>query len=118
MEGAATVFSEEICNECGISWKAWEKRFQREKNKKPYSASYSMMKELKQAVPEHYPQFIRFTAPTAEEDRLQIDIDAWLNTLPQADRTRAVGIISRWMKILKRRESKDYNFTVPAELKR
>jgi len=118
MEGAATVFSEEFCRECGVSWAAWEKRFRREGKKKPYSASYWMMKELKQAVPGHYPQIIRYTATSGKKDRLSIDIDAWLDTLSESERIRALNIISRWMKILKRRESKVYHFTVPAELKR
>ncbi|MCF7848232.1 MAG: hypothetical protein K9M45_05220 [Kiritimatiellales bacterium] len=117
MEGAATVFSEEICRANGVSWATWEKRFRRDKHRKPYSASYWMMKELKEAVPSDYPRFLRFTVPAAEEDRRQIDIDAWLNTLPASDRAQAVDVISRWMKILKRRASEDYNFTVPKELK-
>ncbi len=115
MEGIATVFSERICAETGREWGDWKRRFERSR-RDPYALSYRMMLDLQREFPAEYSSISQFTAENGKgADRLRIDIDAWLETLPAARRASALDIISEYAKVLNRNASEQYYFTVPKE---
>lgn len=115
MEGLATCFSEQICEDAEHSWGDWERHFNRSR-RDPYALSYRMMRELQECFPEHYPSIIRFTAENGHgPEKLRIDIDAWIQSLPADRRAEALEIIRPHVKVLKRRTSSHYYFTVPQE---
>ena len=115
MEGIATVFSERICAETGRKWGGWKRRFERSR-RDPYALSYRMMLDLQRELPAEYPSIPQFTAEKGKgSDRLRIDIDAWLETLPAARRASALDIVSKYAKVLNRNASEQYYFTVPKE---
>ena len=113
MEGLATRFSEEVCKATGHAWGDWERHFNRSR-RDPYALSYRMMRELQEQFPEHYPTSLRYTAENGHgPDKRRIDIDAWLQTLPENRRAEAREIIKPYIKVLQRRTSTHYYFTVP-----
>lgn len=113
MEGVATLFSEQVCNEAGHSWGDWERHFSRSR-RDPYALSYRMMCELQEAFPEQYPSIIQYVAENGKgAGKLRIDIDAWLQTLPHGRREEALRIIAPYTKVLQRRASEQYYFTIP-----
>ena len=116
MEGLATLFSEEMCEATNRDWGNWKRHFERTR-REPYGLSFRMMRELQTAFPEEYPAIIRFTMLADEEaGRQQIDINAWLDSLPAARRDEAVGIIGEYAPALLRKESSQYYFTAPQVL--
>ncbi|MCF7816999.1 MAG: hypothetical protein K9M54_03865 [Kiritimatiellales bacterium] len=116
MEGIATLFSEQYCEETGREWGDWKRHFMRTR-REPYALSYRMMLELQQALPDAYPALIRFTAENGKgPDKRRIDIDAWLATLSEVQRDAALDIISAYADVLRKQVSAQYYFTVPAAL--
>ena len=115
MEGIATVFSEQICADMEYEWSDWKRNFGKTR-RDPYGLSYRMMLELQREFPREYPALIQFTAKNGKgSERLHIDIDAWLQTLPAARRAVALDIVSNYAKVLHRNASKQYYFAVPKE---
>ena len=116
MEGAATLFSRQVCEETGREWGSWKRHFERTR-RDPYGLSYRMMSELEQEFPEAYPSFIRCTAEQGGEGntRLRIDIDAWLARLPPDRADRAREIIAGYADVLERNVSPQYYFRKPDE---
>lgn len=113
MEGLATLFSEQVCESNGHPWGSWERHFNRSR-RDPYALSYRMMRELQEQFPEHYPSIIRCVAENGHgPDKLRIDIDAWIDSLPENRRSEARSIIEPYTKILERRVSDRYYFTAP-----
>ena len=116
MEGLATLFSEQICEETGREWGDWKRHFERTR-REPYGLSYRMMLELQQEFPDEYPSIIRFTAKNGGGiGRQHIDIDAWLATLPPARRDVALDIISSYADVLRKKASEQYYFSTPESL--
>jgi hypothetical protein len=115
MEGIATVFSEEVCADGDKGWGSWKRHFSRSR-KYPYALSYRMMKELKEAFPEQYPTLQQFAESDGKGPWLQIDIDAWLATLPDNRVNEALDIIEPNIKVLRRQVNHQYGFVVPAAL--
>ncbi len=115
MEGLVTVFSEELLVELGKAH--WKRNFMRSRYD-PYARSYQMMKALKQACPDEYPTIVRFAVPREDGrgEGLRIDIDAWLATLPEVQRTAALEIIAQHAKFLRKNVGVDYAFTIPEAL--
>lgn len=117
MEGIATLFSEQYCEETGREWGDWKRHFMRTR-REPYALSYRMMLELQQELPDAYPTLIRFTAENGKgPDKLRIDIDAWLDTLSETQRDAALDIIADYAAVLSKQISAQYYFAVPAALK-
>lgn len=115
MEGLATRFSEQVCEAAGHAWGDWERHFNRSR-RDPYALSYRMMRELQKEFPEHYSSIIRYTADNGHgPDKRRIDIDAWLGSLPESRRAEARAIIEPYTKVLQRRSSEHYFFTIPQE---
>ena len=115
MEGFATVFSEQMCEETGREWGDWKRHFEKTR-REPYGLSYRMMLELKQAFPDEYPSIIRFTAENGHgTGRRYIDINAWLDTLPPGRCGEALDIISGYVDALRRKTSEQYQFNPPSE---
>ena len=115
MEGFASVFSENMCEETGRDWGDWKRHFERTR-RGPYGLSYRMMLELQQEFPDEYPGVIRFTAVNGEDAaRRHINIDAWLATLPPDRRYAALEIISAYSDVLKKKTSAQYYFSPPHE---
>ena len=115
MEGLATLFSEKMCKETEREWGDWQRHFMRTR-REPYGLSYRMMLELQQKFPDEYPSIIRFTAENGKgTDRMHIDIDAWLATLPPARRDTALDIIFEYSKVLRKAASEQYYFSMPSE---
>ena len=113
MEGLATLFSEQLCAETERPWGNWERHFSRSR-RDPYALSYRMMRELQEQFPAEYPAMVQFVAENGKgPDKLRIDIDRWLQTLPADRRGEALQIISPYTKVLQRRISDRYYFTVP-----
>ncbi len=115
MEGLATRFSEQMCDETGRAWGDWQRHFMRTR-REPYGLSYRMMLELQEEFPEEYPLIIRYTAENESGTGQQhIDIDAWLATLPSARRDIALDIILGYSKVLEAATSKQYYFSRPSD---
>ncbi|RKX38253.1 MAG: hypothetical protein DRP64_16000 [Verrucomicrobia bacterium] len=116
MEGLATLFSEQMCEETEREWGDWQRHFERTR-REPYGLSYRMMRELQQEFPDEYPAIIRFTAENGSgKGRRHIDIDAWLATLPPARRTVALDIIFGYADVLRKKASEQYYFSTPESL--
>lgn len=117
MEGIATLFSEEACKAEGYEWGDWKRHFERSR-KEPYARSYRMMRDLKQAFPDEYPELINHLQPNGKGPPwLHIDIDAWLDILPSDRRREALELIKPHVSVLKKEVNRQYGFIVPAELK-
>lgn len=113
MEGFASVFSAQICEETGYEWGDWKRHFERTR-RGPYGLSYRMMRELQEEFPVAYSRIIRFTTESADDTaRQHIDIDAWLATLPPERRLAALDIISSYAESLYNRRSDQYHFVRP-----
>lgn len=116
MEGMATVFSEEVCKDAGKEWGNWKRHFMRSR-KDPYGLSYRMMSDLQAAFPEQYPNLLQFAVHNGNgADWLQIDIDAWLETLPGDGVDEALDIVEPHVNVLRRRINEQYGFAVPEVL--
>lgn len=116
MEGFATVFSEQICEEAGQEWGDWQRHFERTR-REPYGLSYRMMRELQEEFPNEYPSIIRFTAENGgATGRRHIDINAWLETLPPDRCDIAIDIISGYVDALRRESSEQYYFSAPSKI--
>lgn len=116
MEGIATVFSEEVCEEAGKEWGNWKRHFMRSR-KDPYGLSYRMMNDLQDAFPDQYPELLQFAVHNGKgPEWLKIDIDAWLATLPGDGVDEALDIIQPHVKVLRRRVNEQYGFSVPEVL--
>lgn len=117
MEGIATVFSEQVCEEAGKEWGDWKRHFSRSR-RDPYGLSYRMMKDLKVAFPEHYSSLIQFAVPNQKGAQwMLINIDAWLDGLPEKRYEEALDIIEPHVKVLRRQINNQYGFAVPEALK-
>ena len=117
MEGMATLFSEQRCKETGRPWGNWERHFNRSR-REPYALSYRMMLELQEEFPAEYSSLIRFVKENGTgPERLHIDIDAWLETLPPGQQAIALDIISGYAERLQRSVSEQYYFTTPETLR-
>jgi hypothetical protein len=76
-----------------------------------------MMQELQQELPTEYPSLVQYVATNGKgTDRLRIDIDEWVNALPDDRYDVALDIISNYSKTLKKQASQQYYFTVPQAL--
>ena len=76
-----------------------------------------MMQELQQEFPAEYPSLVRYVATNGKgKDRLRIDIDEWLEILPDDRYDIALDIISSYSKTLNKKTSEQYYFTVPQAL--
>ena len=115
MEGMATVFSEQVCDELGQAWGDWKRHFMKSR-RDPYALSYRMMLELQEAFPWEYPQMIQYAARNDSESNgwLQIDIDQWIDMLPEARRGEAREIIVPYGAILKKHTGEMYGFREPS----
>jgi len=117
MEGIATVFSEQVCAEHEKDWGDWKRHFSRTR-RDPYALSYRMMKAMQEAFPDAYPQLITYAVPNGHAAPwLKIDIDAWLDSLPEDRREEALSIIEPNVGLLERRTNAQYGFDVPDALK-
>lgn len=116
MEGIATVFSEQVCEEAGIEWGNWKRHFSRSR-KDPYGLSYHMMKELQTEFPVEYFQLNQYTVPNGKRPEwLHINIDAWLNSLSGQQQDAALDIIEPYVRVLRRQINEQYGFSVPEAL--
>ena len=116
MEGIATVFSEQACGAQGVEWGDWKRHFMKSR-REPYALSYRMMLALRDTFPNEYPALVRFVVPNGRGPKwLHIDIDAWLDTLPQARWEEALDIIKPHVPALRKAVNKQYGFAVPKEL--
>lgn len=117
MEGIATVFSEQMCAEQEKDWGDWKRHFSRTR-RDPYALSYRMMKAMQEAFPDAYSQMITYAVPNGHaKPWLKIDIDAWLDSLPEDRREEALSIIEPNIGLLERRTNAQYAFDVPDVLK-
>jgi hypothetical protein len=117
MEGIATLFSEQLCNDTGREWGDWKRHFNRSR-REPYALSYRMMQELQQEFPDEYPTLVQYVATNGKgKDRLRIDIDEWLGILPDDRYDTALDIISNYSKTLEKKTTEQYYFTVPQALR-
>ena len=116
MEGIATLFSEQVCAEQGKEWGGWKRHFMRSR-RAPYALSYRMMLDLQGAFPVEYSSLMRHTAPLEADSNWQrIEIDSWIETLPQERQRDALLIIEPYVKTLRKNVSSQYGFTVPQAL--
>lgn len=116
MEGLATVFSEQVCAELGKEWGRWRRHFTRSR-RAPYALSYRMMLELQEAFPSEYSQFVSQTDVRGGDSIWKcIDIDQWIQTLPEGHREMALSIIEPYAKTLRKKVSAQYAFRVPQPL--
>ena len=116
MEGLATVFSEQICEELGKDWGNWKKRFESSK-REPYAASYRMMHELQTAFPDAYCRIPHISVPNGKGAKWRkVNIDAWISSLPEARQKEALEIIRPHVSVLKKNRGKQYDFAVPTQL--
>ncbi len=115
IEGLATLFSEQMCEETGREWGDWKRHFERTR-REPYGLSYRMMRELKEEFPNEYSSIIQCTADSKNgADRRHIDIDAWIETLPPDRSAIALDIISKYSHVLEKATSEQYYFKPPAD---
>jgi len=117
MEGIATVFSEQACEEVGEAWGDWKRHFLQSR-RDPYALSYRMMSELRAAFPDQYPSLVHCIEPNANgPDRwLRIDIDQWIAALPDERREEALHIIEPYVNVLRKNTGKLYDFAIPSAL--
>jgi len=116
MEGIATVFSEQVCGEMNLEWGSWKRHFMKSR-RDSYALSYRMMLELNQEFPDEYPNLIRLLQVNAKDEKWRyIDIDAWLESLPQNRQSEALDIIEPYVKGLKKGINRQYGFAVPDAL--
>lgn len=117
MEGIAMLFSKETCAAQERPWGNWEPHYGRSR-RDPYAVSYRMMRDLKNAFPEAYPALVRCLEPNGQrEGWLRIDIDEWLDRLPDGQRRQALDIMEPHVSLLRKRRSSQYDFDEPKELK-
>jgi hypothetical protein len=117
MEGIATVFSEELCDELGKPWGNWKRHLMKSR-REPYALSYRMMREMKAALPEAYPLLMQYLEPNQErEGWLRIDINGWLDSLPDEDYAQALEVIRPYADRLQKRTSEQYDFAMPEALR-
>ncbi len=116
MEGIATVFSEEFCESINVDWGNWRRNFMRSR-RDAYALSYQMMQELKDIFPVEYPALLQ--NPLSNEKGgawLRIDIDSWLDSLPEGRLPEALGIIEPHCSILQKKTNEQYTFKIPEAL--
>jgi len=117
VEGFNSLLAEEFLGELGRPWDHWRRHF--ESGKEPlYGATYSLLKELAQAAGrETVDRILRF-AVTSDKgpDRMEIDIDRWLDSLGPEARARAAAAIARRhdeIDAVRRREQPELAFRRP-----
>ncbi|MEE9367449.1 MAG: hypothetical protein V3V05_01155 [Pontiella sp.] len=117
MEGIATVFSEEFCEEQELVWGDWKRHFMKSR-REPYALSYRMMLDLKEVFPAEYASLIQHPMPNGKgPEWLHIDIDRWLVSLPADRYDEALDIIEPHVSVLRKQINEQYAFKVPEALK-
>lgn len=117
MEGIATDFSERFCTQQGLEWGDWKHHFSKSR-RDPYALSYRMMSRLREEFVTEYNRLTQYAvANGGDEGWLKIDINAWLEILPENGRKKAVEIISPHVEVLQQRQTAQYSFDVPHSLK-
>lgn len=116
MEGIATTFSEAFCENQDVEWGDWKRHFMRSR-REPYALSYRMMSQLKAICPDEYSALVRFAVPNGKgPEWMHIDIDAWLDSLPENRRIEALDIIEPHIGVLQKHTTRQYTFSVPEAL--
>jgi hypothetical protein len=84
VEGLNTVFAESFLRKNGLDWSRWD-RYYRKGSDTFYGATYLMMKDVAAAAgDEHVKTMLSFARGTDEQEKqMHIDIDAWIQSLPQ-----------------------------------
>ena len=116
MEGAATLFAIEFCKHRGVSTTVWEALFD-EDSKDPYALSYSMMRDLKAALPQSYPILLHTTQQIRLGEAWQrIDIERWLQALSDSERATALASMRPYAAQLHKHRRSAVRFTMPQAL--
>jgi hypothetical protein len=114
VEGINTVFSQRMAERCGFSWAPWQKQFESGGDRDPYAVAWRMMSEVADAVdPADLKTLLTHRKTWNHGERLAVDLDAWLRTLPPEARARAEAIFGRFGPILLRTKRKENFFAMP-----
>ncbi len=93
-EGLNTVFAEQMLKRAGKDWRSWEAHYR--KHGDPfYAATYFMMKEVSShAGADSMRMLLAHATPEpAAPERMYIDIDGWIGSLPSVKRDTVTNII-------------------------
>ena len=116
-EGVNTVFSEKLLKKEGRDWNGWLKHYK--SGKDPfYAATYFMMKEVWSiAGNTNMRNLLSHAVATSKtKNRMHIDIDSWLNTLPNNERNKIIKVIHSHVKPIRKsigNKVNDYTFVIP-----
>jgi hypothetical protein len=117
VEGLNGLLTEEFLRDAGMSWEPWKRHF--ESGKEPlYGQAYALAVDLAAAAGrEAVWTMLRFAVETpANRERMEIDIDGWLRSLPEGARARAKAAIEarhEAIEILRRRDQPELAFRRP-----
>jgi len=103
VEGLNTVFAEKMLKRNGKDWSGWEAYYQ--KNEDPfYAATYLMMKEVSAVAGDSAMHALLAYAKYERKDpqRMYIDINEWINSLPVAKRDSIKKVILKHAPDVKR----------------
>ncbi len=96
VEGLNCLLAEEFLRELGHDWERWRRHF--ENGKEPlYAAAYFLLKDIAaESGREPLDRLLAFAVDAAAGgERMEIDIDRWLKSLPLPERARALAAIER-----------------------
>ena len=115
VEGLNTAFSEKLLKRADKDWSGWEQYYK--DNKEPfYSSTYFMMKDVSDAAGDEALQTLLSHAKFLPQDsqRMYIDINEWLKSLPREQRAQARKVIlNHASNVQKAMGSSAYNFMLP-----
>lgn len=94
VEGLNTAFAERLLRKEQRDWTRWETYYE---NDDPfYGHTYRMMKQVWDVVgDEHIRRFLSYAVPSGDERKMHINIDGWLDSLPDPLRTAVLDIVRR-----------------------
>jgi hypothetical protein len=119
VEGLNTVFADKLLMIKGKDWTGWESWF-KTGNDSFYAFTYYMMKEVDQiASKKDIRSFLRFAEPeSCLTGKMQINIEAWINSLTEKKRELIRGIISKYalrVKDTMKNTHLEYSFHTPGQ---
>ncbi len=94
VEGLNTVFAEKLLKKEGKDWSGWLKHYQSGADPL-YAQCYFMMKEIcAVAGGDNMKKFLEYSVYSDQKrEKMRVDIDAWLNSLPLSKRKRIKKIV-------------------------
>jgi len=116
IEGLATVFAERFLRQKKLDWDGWDRHFQAGADPF-YAATYRMMKEVATLAGDaHLRGLFEHLRPAEKEGQERLDIETWLQTLPEMLRKQVRAVILKHAPVVRealRQARLDLTFTMP-----